>query len=111
MISDRWNPNGNFASSTFLHEVISINALSTKDVKEIIRLSATGNLSRRSPLKLRQKGDVVLIAKEISIEKVFVFTPGRTGRQGREFKRCRDLLADGVGKLLKADSFHRWKQV
>lgn len=108
-ISDQWNPNGNFSSSQYLREVISVNAMSSKDIKERVRESATGKSVRGKRSSLKEKGDIVICAKEIHEEGVFTYTSGRTFSRGKEYVRCTDLMDEGATKLLKGALLERWK--
>lgn len=108
-VSDRWNPNGNFSSSRYLREVISMNAMETKKIKEGFRRSATGKDNRRSRKTAKERGDVVIIAREVQSERVFAFKEGRCQGGGRLYQRVTDLLAEGTVTLLGGASLQRWK--
>ena len=107
VVSERWNPNGNASSGRYLREVISINALSTKAVKEMVRMSATGRMARRSCRDNRERGDVAIITKEIVHQEVF----SKMLREGpgRPYERSKDLLAEGTQKMLKGLTLDDWK--
>lgn len=109
-ISDQWNPNGNFSSARYLREVISVNAMATKNMKEQVRYSASGRQSRRTRKTAKERGDVVIVAKEISHERIFHFTEGRWMGAGREYQQAVDLLAMGTVALLEGKSVQRWKE-
>ncbi|KAF8451276.1 hypothetical protein BGX38DRAFT_1142196 [Terfezia claveryi] len=103
VISDRWNSNGNFSSADYLRKVISPNAMSTKSVREKLREATTGRKPRQFKKSDRERGDVVIVAREVMAEEVFRFTPGRVQGHGREYKRSVDLLVEGTTKLMKEE--------
>lgn len=109
IISDRWNPNGNISSGDYLRDVISPNMMATKDMKEKVKVSVTGKGTARGHKRAKERGDIVVIAREIREEKVWKFTCGRTQGHGSLYSRCKDLLADGTAKLMRGEVIHRWK--
>lgn len=108
-ISERWNPNGNISSGNYLRDVISPNMMIVKDMKERIKISATGKGSSRGHYRAKERGDIVVIAREIREEKVWTFTSSRVQGHGTLYSRCKDLLADGTAKLMRGDVIDRWK--
>lgn len=109
IISQRWNPNGNDSSARYLREVISTNALCTRQVKEQVRLLATGKAMRRSRKDQRERADVAIITKEIVSNNVFTTKEGRSEGCGRKYIRCKDLLSEGTQKMLKGALLEEWK--
>ena len=107
VISERWNPNGNESSARYLREVISMNALSTKAVREMVRMCAIGNMPRRSCKNYRKKGDVAIITKEIVSQVVFSKTWSEG--PGRCYERSKDLLGECTQKMLKGVTLDDWK--
>ena len=73
-IADRWNPNGNVSSGGL--SVISPTMMATKDINEKIKIGATGKGISRGHRQIKERGGVVVIAREIREEMVWGFTSG-----------------------------------
>lgn len=109
-VSERMNPNGNASSSNYLRNIISVNTLSAKGVKEKVRESATTRGPRKNRRMMRYRGDVGMIALDLNTGTVFRKQNGRCGGEGRGkgYIRCPDLLAAGVSVLLGGKAIHSW---